>query len=193
MSSCLDSITNLLPLFLGRINASRIMRAGVKEYDAALWQVLDVFDHAVDIKANGLWVVVPVLLDLQTRVFEDGSVVGPARVWDVDRLGSGEEALEERASYPQGTSTGNGLRDRNVLDGSIVAVCKESGSLGEGRNTSNSSIFLVEATVYDLLLGSLDGGKDVWLALVIAVCANTWYLSILKPNSSRLARRTNPS
>lgn len=59
--------------------------------------------HALEVKTNGLLVEVPVLLDLQTRVAEDGYVVAPRGVRDVDGLRVREEPLEECTTNAQGT------------------------------------------------------------------------------------------
>ena len=83
--------------------------------------------------------------------------------------------LEESAAYPEGAGTGDALCDDNALlvNGSAVgAVGQESGGLGEVGNTGDASVFLVEVLLDDLLLGLADGGQDVGLSLVVAVCAN---------------------
>ena len=73
----LVSIADLLPLLLGRVNTSGVVCASVEQDNAALWHGLDVGNHAIEVKADGVLVVVAVLLDLKTAVREDGLVVGP--------------------------------------------------------------------------------------------------------------------
>lgn len=73
----LDSIADLLPLLLSRVNTSGVVCAGVEQDNAALGHGLDVGDHAIKVKADGVLVVVTVLLDLKTAVGEDSLVVGP--------------------------------------------------------------------------------------------------------------------
>lgn len=84
--------------------------------------------------------------------------------------------LEESAAYPEGTGTGDALSDDNAVlvdGGAVGAVGEEGGGLGEVGHTGDASVLLVEVLLDDLLLGLADGGQDVGLSLVIAVCANT--------------------
>lgn len=172
----LDSVTDGTPLLLGRVNTSWVVCASVQQDDAVLGHVLDVLDHTIKVKTNGVLVVVPVLLHLQSRVLEDGVVVCPTGSRNVDGLRAGVVSFKESTTYPQGTSTGDGLSDGDsaLLDGSRVStVSEEGGGLGEVWNTSDASVFLVEVLLNDLLLSSLDRREDVRLSLVIAVCTDT--------------------
>ena len=72
-----DSLGDLLPLLLGGINTSGVVSTGVEEEDATLRGGLDVGNHALEVEANGVLVVVPVLLDLEAGIGEDGTVVSP--------------------------------------------------------------------------------------------------------------------
>lgn len=94
VAAFLDRIRNGLPLILCGINACRVVRTCVEKHDAVFWHGLDVRYHAFEIKADGLWVVVPVFLDLQPGVTEHSRMVGPARRWNVHSFGVGIEALE---------------------------------------------------------------------------------------------------
>jgi hypothetical protein len=73
----LDGVADLLPLLLGRVNTSGVVRAGMEQDNAALGHGLDVGDHTVEVKTDGVLVVVTVLLHLKTAVGEDSLVVGP--------------------------------------------------------------------------------------------------------------------
>lgn len=73
----LDSLSNLGPLLLGGVYTSRVVGTGVEQDNAVLGHGLDVGNHSLKVKANGVLIVVAVLLDLQTGVLEDGIVVGP--------------------------------------------------------------------------------------------------------------------
>ena len=59
----LDSVADLPPLLLGRVNTSRVVCAGVEKDNAALGHGLDVGDHSIEVEADGVLVVVAVLLD----------------------------------------------------------------------------------------------------------------------------------
>lgn len=173
----LDGVGNLLPLVLGGVNAGRVVSASMEKHDAALGHGLDVGDHSIEVEADGVLVVVAVLLDLQAGVLEDGIVVGPRGSGDVDGLCARIEALEEGTANAQSTGTGDGLGDDDaaLLDRSrIGAVGELESSLCEGRHTSDAGVFLVERLVDDGLLGLLHGREDERLALVVTVGTDTW-------------------
>ena len=56
----LDDASDFLPLILGRVDASRVVGAGVQEYDRLVRHLLQVLDHALEIESNRVLVVVPV-------------------------------------------------------------------------------------------------------------------------------------
>jgi hypothetical protein len=91
----LDDIAQSTPLLLGGVDTSGVVCASVKQDNAALGHLLNVLDHTLKVEPDGVLVVVTVFLDLETRVLEDGVVVCPAGVGNVDGLVTGEEALEE--------------------------------------------------------------------------------------------------
>lgn len=115
----LHDIANLAPLSLGGVNTGGVVGTGVQEDDALLGGGLDVGDQTLEVKTNGLLVVVAVLSDLEAGVREDSLVVGPTGVGKVDLLRAGVELLQERTTDTEGTGTGDGLGDDEtvVLDG----------------------------------------------------------------------------
>ena len=52
----------------------------------ARWSCFEVSNHAIEVQANSVLVVVLVLLDLQPRVREDSLMIGPAGIGNVDLL-----------------------------------------------------------------------------------------------------------
>ncbi len=170
----LGDLGNLLPLLLRGVDTGGVVSTGVEEEDTALGGGLDVGDHAVKVQANGMLVVVAVLLDLEAGVGEDGLVVGPRRGGDVNLLLAGVEAGEEVGANAQSTGAGDGLGDGQAVEGGRVLAVSELG--GQGRklgNTGDAGVLLVQLLVNDLLLGLADGGQDIRLALVITVSADT--------------------
>lgn len=169
----LGDLGELHPLLGGGIDTGRVVSAGVQEEDAALGGGLHVGNHALKVEANGVLVVVAVLLDLEAGVEEDGLVVGPRGGRDVDLLLAGVEALEEGGADSQGTSAGDGLGDGDAVEGGVLAVGELGGQGGQLGDTGDAGVLLVHLVVNDLLLGVADRGQDVGLALVIAVGTNT--------------------
>jgi hypothetical protein len=176
----LHDIADLAPLVLGRVDTSGVVGASVEQDNALLGGGLDVSDQTLEVETDGLLVVVAVLSDLETGVREDSLVVGPAGVGEVDLLGARVELLEESTSNAEGTSAGDGLGDDQavVLDGGGVGTVSElSGGGGEGRNTGDAGVLLVEAGCDNLVLSGADRGQDVGLALVIT-CKCTFLSAI---------------
>jgi hypothetical protein len=100
----LDDLADLLPLLGSGINTSGVVGACMKENHTLVRRSLQVRDHTIEVETNGVFVVVLVLLDLETGVAEDSLVVGPAGIRDVDGLAIGIESLEECTSNSQSTS-----------------------------------------------------------------------------------------
>jgi hypothetical protein len=174
VASLLDGVAQLPPLSLGRVDTSGVVGASVEQEDAALGSSLDVGKHALEVEANGVLVIVSVLLDLEAGILEDGAVVGPRGGGNVDLLGTGVESLEEGSANSEGTSTRDGLGDDQAVEGrGVLAVGEDSGSLGEVGKTSDTSVLLVQAAGNDLFLSSTDGREDVGLALVVTVSTDT--------------------
>jgi hypothetical protein len=61
----LDNVTQSAPLVLGGVDTSGVVSASMEKDNAALGHVLDVLDHTLEIKTDGVLVVVSVLLDLE--------------------------------------------------------------------------------------------------------------------------------
>lgn len=166
----LHDIADLAPLVLGGVDTGRVVSACVQQDDAVVRGGLDIGDQALKVQTDCVLVVVAVLLDLEARVLEDGIVVGPARVGEVDLLRMGVEALQERTADAQGTSAGDGLGDDEAVlgqGGGLGAVGQLGSGLGEGRDAGDTGVLLVEARSDDLVLRLADGGQDVRLALVV--------------------------
>lgn len=170
----LDDIRDLLPLLLGGINTSRVVGASVEKEDTALRGSLDVSNHTLEVETDGLLVVVAVLLDLKTGVVEDGFVVGPRRLRDVDLLLTREELGEESSSNTESTGTRDGLGDGDAVQGGAVGAVGQLGSGGrELGNTGNASVLLVHLGLDDLLLSLANRGENVRLAGIVTVGTDT--------------------
>lgn len=171
----LHNVGDLLPLLGGRVDASRVVGAGMEEEDAALRSGLDVGNHALEVEANGVLVVVAVLLDLETGVGEDGLVVGPRGGGDVDLLVAGVELGEEGSANSEGTSTRDGLCDGDAVESGGVRAVGELGSSGsELGDTGDAGVLLVQLGVDDLALSLADRGENVGLASIVTVSTNAW-------------------
>lgn len=171
----LDGLGDLPPLLLRGVHASGVVRAGVEQEDAALGRLLDVLHHPLKVQPDGVLVVVPVLVHLEAGLREDGVVVGPRRVGDVNVLSAGVEGAEEGGGDAQGTGAGDGLGDGEAVEGGVgLAVGEARGGGGELGEASDAGVLLVQLGSDDLLLRGADGGEDVGLAGVIAVGADAW-------------------
>ena len=70
---------------------------------------LQVLLQSLKVKADGLLVKVTILLDLQTRVTEDGNMVTPCGGGEVYGLGMRVKASKECTNNTEGTSARDGL------------------------------------------------------------------------------------
>lgn len=95
----------LLPLVLCRVDAGGVVCAGMHQDDAAVWGVGDGLLHAGEVEALRLGGEVRVGCDGEGDIGEDLVVVGPRRVADVGRRGTGEEAFEKESSEMDGSCT----------------------------------------------------------------------------------------
>ena len=137
---------------------------------------LQVLLQALKVKANGLLVEVPVLLDLQARVTEDGGMVTPRGSGQVDDFGIRIVASKEGTTNAECTSTRDGLGHGDAVFGEssrVLTIGELESGLGEVGDTSDASVLLVKGRVDDLLLGLADRGENVGLALVVAVSTDT--------------------
>ena len=97
-------------------------------------------------------------------------MVGPAGGREVDLLSVRVEALQESTTDSQGTGTRDGLGDdKTVLleYGGVGSVGQLRSTFGEGRDTSDTSVFLISLGGDNLFFCSANGRKDVRLALVV--------------------------
>ena len=106
---------DLLPLLLAGVHTGGIVGAGMEENHGLLGGGLEILNKPLEVKPAGLGVVVPVILDLNARVVEDGDVVAPGRVGDVDGLGLLVEFGKEFGANPERTGTGDGLAGSNLF------------------------------------------------------------------------------
>jgi hypothetical protein len=110
----LHGLANLLPLLRGWVDTSWIVRTCVKQENALLWGSLDILNQSLEIKSNCVLVVVPVLLNLQTRVLKNSGMVGPGWVGDIDFLCTRVKFGKESTTDPKSSGSRDGLCDSKV-------------------------------------------------------------------------------
>lgn len=170
----LHNIRDLLPLLLAGVNTSGVVSAGVEKEDTAVGGSLDVSNQTLEVEADGLLVVVTVLLNFKTGVVEDSLVVSPRRLRDVDLLLAGEELGEESSTDTESSSARDGLGDSDAVQGRAVSAVGQLGGGGRKlRNTSDAGILLVHLGLDNLLLSLAHGGEDVRLASIVTVGTDT--------------------
>jgi hypothetical protein len=169
----LADLGDLLPLGRRRVDTGRVVGTGVEEDGGTGGSSLQVSDHTLVVKGDGVLVVVAVVLGLEAGILEDSLVVGPGRGRDANLLLAGTPALEESSSEAESAGAGDGLGDGELVeDRGVVSVGKLGGSLREAGYTGDASVLLVGLALDNALLGLADGGEDVGLARVIAVGTN---------------------
>ena len=182
--SILDGPRDLLPLLDSWVDASWVVCASVEKEDGSLLSTLDIGNHALEVETNGVLVIVPVLGDLESGVGEDGTVVGPGWVWDVDLLCSWVPFGEELATNAESASAGDGLGDDEAVEsGGALTVGEDGGSLSEFWYTGDAGVLLIHLSLDDLVLGGANRWQNVWLSGIITVCANTYSITSEHVNS----------
>ena len=145
VAASLNGIAYGPPLLGSRIDARRVVSAGMQEEDGVFGSSLDILQQAVDVEADSLFVVIPVTLNVEFAVAEDSAVVCPGWSGEVHSLVVWVESLQESTSNPQGAGTGDGLSDGDVVEHRAVGTVGEgSRSLGERWNAGNPGILLIE-------------------------------------------------
>lgn len=171
--SILDGLGDLLPLLDSWVDASWVVCASVEEEDGSLLSTLDIGNHALEVETNGVLVVVSVLGYLESGVGEDGTVVGPGWVWDVDLLCAWVPFGEELSTDAESASAGDGLGDDEAVEsGGALTVGEDGGSLGELWDTGDAGVLLVHLSLDDLILSGANRWENVWLSGIVTVCAN---------------------
>lgn len=172
----LHDVRDLAPHLHGGVRSSRVVGTSVKEEGGAVWGVLDVLEHGIEVKTDELAVEVSVLLNVHAGVLEDGDVVSPSRVRHVDGVVGGDlEAVEELGDKTAGTSAGESLHTGDVLVGKgarVSTVGELEGEVDEGLETGDTEVLLVDLVVEKLLLSSTNGGENPGLAVVVTVSTN---------------------
>ena len=98
-----NDVSNPGPLLLGWIHPSRVVGTGVEDDHRARGEGLEVSQHALNVQAVGLGVIVPVFGHvLETSVLEYEAVVAPCGVTVVG-VGEASDSVEELSSNPQGS------------------------------------------------------------------------------------------
>ena len=113
-----------VPLRLRQIHAGRVVAARMQQHDAARRRLRQRLQHRVEAQAAGLGVVVRVAAALQPRALEDGAVVVPGRVAQVDGA-VGEVALDEIRAHLQAARRAHALDGRHPVALERLAVGAE--------------------------------------------------------------------
>ena len=86
---------------------------------------LNVFARPSKVKPARLRIVVPVGVDGQAGVLEDGRVVAPGGLGQVDGLVAGEPLFQVGPSNPEGSRPGNGLNGHIAALSNNTVSCRK--------------------------------------------------------------------
>lgn len=155
-----DDLANLLPLCFRRIDSSRIVGACMKQNDATFRSRLKICYHAIEVQPDSVLVVVSILFDLKSGVFEDWSMVCPARCWDEYLFVAWVKARQKFAPNSQSPGARNGLGYGHSIflnGGGTRAISQHSCGFGERWDTGYSSVLFVQARFDNFLLSCFNG------------------------------------
>mmetsp|Transcript_51938 Transcript_51938/g.110352 ORF Transcript_51938/g.110352 Transcript_51938/m.110352 type:complete len:276 (-) Transcript_51938:408-1235(-) len=103
----LDDIADFLPLVQGGIHASGVVSASMKKDAATLGHCTDIIDQVRKVQTASFVVIVSVLPDLQPSVSEDGNMVSPCGVGNINVLVT--KLMQHLAKDTKTTSARQGL------------------------------------------------------------------------------------
>lgn len=115
MLPLLQHVADLSPLCFRRVDSSRVVRASVQQDHATFWSGFKILNHTIEVQTNRIFVVVSILLDLESGVLKDSIVIRPARRGYVDLLCAWIEPFEESSTNAQSSGTRYGLGDGNAV------------------------------------------------------------------------------
>mmetsp|Transcript_113311 Transcript_113311/g.321258 ORF Transcript_113311/g.321258 Transcript_113311/m.321258 type:complete len:321 (+) Transcript_113311:413-1375(+) len=170
---------NLSPLRLARVDARRVVCAGMEEHHGARRRAAQGRHHALEVEAHGLGVPIRVGLHRQARALEDGGVVPPRRVGAPHLVRRCRQVrLHELRQHPQRASAREGLHggDAPLADGRAVRPEREGlGEPLELPGAVDGGVLLVNGAPQvpqHVLLGLLHDLEDVGLALLRPVSSD---------------------
>lgn len=176
----LTEVSDCSPLIAVGIEAGRIVGAGVQEdHIAGLSFGLEGSHHAIEVQGAIGRVIVRVGLDIDTREFPDGHMVGPGRIGQPDVLWL-RMSLEEQSADVVGAGAGDSLHRGDSALGFWGAILSKTEhqiarDLKKGNVSFDGGIFMAEDVVFrqELFLGFLDDGERPGLAIVGSVDTHT--------------------
>ena len=115
---------HLIPLGAIQIHAGGVVAAGVQHEHRTRAGCLDAVQHALEVHAVGGGVIVGVGFHLEAGCLEDGAVVLPAGIADVDGGALGAEAAQQVGADLQAAGAAQGLCGDGALvgdDGRVLA------------------------------------------------------------------------
>lgn len=118
--SLLHGVTDLLPLFQCRVHACGVVSAGVQQYYTASGHLFQVLHESVKVQVGIFGIVVPVLVHLQAHILENGVVVAPRRIGNVNVFGT--VTLDQCPKNAQPARPTQGLDSLNATVEELFAV-----------------------------------------------------------------------
>ena len=136
-----------------RIHTSRIMGTGMEHEAGVIICLVDIIHHALEIQHGRLSRQISVVTRWHTSIAENGVLIGPSRVREID-LASDIAVLKELSKKTEGTRTRNSLSIGNhilLLIIKLITPSKLAGSIIESRNTNQRRILMILSTTKSLL------------------------------------------
>ena len=159
---------------VGEIDAGRVVAAGVQQHDRAGRHGLERPEHAVEVDAAGLGVVIGVGIDLEPGALEYRAVVLPARVAD-PQFGIGRGAAQEIGAHPEAAGAAQGLHGDDPALFQRRAVGAENQALHRlviGREAVDGEVVARRRLLDQLALGAAHALQQRHFAVVVGVDAD---------------------
>mmetsp|Transcript_19463 Transcript_19463/g.39209 ORF Transcript_19463/g.39209 Transcript_19463/m.39209 type:complete len:274 (+) Transcript_19463:777-1598(+) len=146
------------------------MSTSMEQNASPLGHPLHIFDQTVEIQTARGIIIISILLHLQSGVGENGNVVAPSRVGDVNVLVS--ELGENFAEDTESSRSGEGLDAGYAFffEGcAILSVYKSQCEVDKVGTSSNSRIFVIQLLFDQFLFRLPDDGKNEWISLITSI------------------------
>ena len=133
MSLLLDDIKGSVPFLFRRIDTRWVLAASLEKNERFILNRVEVFNESLDVKALGLWVIIPDEVQFETSSGHDFVVERPAYVGSVGFLDSGWHVHSHKLETEcKSTSSTDGLHgaDTTFLNCRMVRTISEIHGLG---------------------------------------------------------------
>mmetsp|Transcript_15695 Transcript_15695/g.27286 ORF Transcript_15695/g.27286 Transcript_15695/m.27286 type:complete len:216 (-) Transcript_15695:747-1394(-) len=164
---------NFLPFFQGRIASRWIVCTGMQQNDGTILCPFNVLNHPFQIQGIFGSVVIPILANFQSAIFENFDMIAPSWVGNVNGM-IGPELRQKASTQKTRPRSAQGLYSGNVFfNVHVLSVGKLHGAIDKVPIAFNGQIFFDFVVFQESVFSLADGRKDVWFPLFGSIRSDT--------------------